>query len=157
MHHISWDEVHLYAAVITFCRRDTLTVESNGVELGAHAAHNDIAGFTLIVLHGYTGYTLDGVSDIGIREAADLVSADNIGDIIRVSLLVQCFSLSFTTVAHYKDSFQCIITCMQRGCQFHRFGVVLKLQCEALITDISYGDPVFSLRYVQEGCNAFMA
>ena len=79
--HVGGDEVELDGAGFGLRRGDAFPVNRHGIQLRRGTAYVGEAGFPLVVLHVDPGHALEGVADVLVGKAADLVGGDHVGDV----------------------------------------------------------------------------
>ena len=74
--------------------RDLAAVQCDEVELRAETARRDLRAFAVTAIDRYAGDALQRLSEVGVREFADVLSVDRVDDADRIALgLIEAFKL----------------------------------------------------------------
>jgi hypothetical protein len=74
--------IQRHRAAARFRRWHQCAVDGDGVQVRAEAAHTDVAAFALIALDGHARQAGEGFGGVFVRQAADVVAADDADDVV---------------------------------------------------------------------------
>ena len=94
LNHVRSNQVQLDVPVVALCGRNALAVDGYAVQLRSQAAHNDVAGLALVVLHGDAAHALQRVANVVVRETSHLVRRHHVGGVDVARLLVDGLGLT---------------------------------------------------------------